>query len=230
MRLFLDSYCINCGAELEYRNINIGICSKCISNISKINIQNACRKCGLPDSRDNCYFCQNHKLIVKRNISLFTYEGIIRDLIYDIKFDNQKDKVRTLNAITDDVMLDEIFEDEIDLVVPVPTSLKSLLKRGFDLVKLVFKPITKSNRKPFLNLLGRKLLHKEQKKLSKEEREKLVREQFYIRKLTNLTHKNVLIVDDVFTTGSTINACANLIMSLKPKSLYSLTLVRVLES
>lgn len=229
MRLLLDSYCINCGSELGYRDITTNLCSKCISSIPKIDIHNSCRKCGLPDSKDNCYFCQNHKLIVKKNISLFTYEGIVRDLIYDIKFENQKDKVSVLNAVTNGLTLDEIFEDKIDLIVPVPTSLKSLLKRGFDLVKLVFKPIARSNGKPFLNILGRKPFHREQKKLSKEEREKLVKEQFYIKKRIDLSNKNILLVDDVFTTGSTINACANLLMSLNPKSVYSLTLVRVVE-
>lgn len=227
MLTLVNHLCLNCGTELNYRNLTTYLCDNCVSKITQIDFKTACPKCGLPNSQRSCYFCQTHILKTKRNISMFEYKGFIRDLIHAVKFNNQKHKVSIIKRLTDKVDLDEIFKDTIDIIVPVPTSIKSLVRRGFDFVKLVFFHISKRNNKPFVNLLGRKTFHKEQKKLSIEERMIVVKKQFFIRKRVNLSGKNVLIVDDVFTTGSTVNACTELIETLNPKSVYSLTLARV---
>ncbi|MCX8028813.1 MAG: phosphoribosyltransferase family protein [Brevinematales bacterium] len=229
MRILLDAYCVNCGDELSYKELSFGICTECLSNITLIDSNLSCRVCGLPDSSRKCSFCESNRIFVDRNISLFVYKGLLKDIVHQIKFSGQKHLVQVLNYKIGRINVDELFMVNIDIIIPVPTSIKSVVERGFDFVKMIFLPIAKANGKRYISLLGRKLFQKEQKKLSKDERASLVKKRFYLRNLVDLSGKNVLIVDDVFTTGSTINASAELIRELNPKSVFSLTLVRVLR-
>ncbi|MEN2998703.1 MAG: ComF family protein [Brevinematia bacterium] len=230
MKLITERECYNCGCELEYKNLSYGICEKCLSSIKMIDIFSSCPKCGLPNAKNWCYFCANQKLNMDRNISLYTYDGIIRNIIQKIKFNNETQKIRIIKRLTQNVVLDKIFGEPIDIIVPVPSSLKAFLKRGFDLIELIFKPLARKNRKKFERVIGRKLFAKQQKKLSRDERLRLAKEQFFVRKKREeIKGKTVLIVDDVFTTGSTLNVCSSIIKTLGAGKVFSLTLARSIE-
>ncbi|MFN4244722.1 MAG: phosphoribosyltransferase family protein [Brevinematia bacterium] len=230
MKLLVNCFCYNCGKEVEYRNILIGLCGNCAREIQRIDITRSCKKCGLPYGNENCTFCKENVVEFDKNVSLYEYQGIIKYLIQCIKFENDISKIKVIKQLTKDIVLDEIFGDFIDLVVPVPPSLLSFLNRGFDLVEMIFKPISILNRKPFVKLLSKKPLSKQQKKLSKEERMNIIRKSFYIKMNIDLNNKVILLCDDIFTTGNTLNACASLIKKLNPKKVYTLTLARSIRT
>ncbi|MGB9621387.1 MAG: ComF family protein, partial [Brevinematia bacterium] len=128
------------------------------------------------------------------------------------------------------ININDLFSEKIDIIIPVPVSLISFLKRGFNLVDELFKEFAIKNKIPYIKVLGKRITSKEQKKLSKEERIQLVKKKFYIKKNIDLSNKNILIVDDVFTTGSTINACYELVKKLGANKIFSLTLCRAIEN
>lgn len=229
MKIFVESNCFFCGREIEYRNLFFGLCKKCIDDVKYIDLSNACSKCGLPNAKYDCWFCKASKLEFDKNISLYTYDGIIKKLVYDIKFNNEKWKTKIINSLTKGLILDKLFGEKIDLVVPVPPSFTSIIKRGFDFTKLVFKPIANNNKKKIVSVLGRKISLLQQKKLSKVERLEFVKNQFFVRKSIDLNNKIVLLVDDIFTTGSTLNACSDILKKMGASKVFSLTLVRVVE-
>lgn len=229
MKILIDPFCKICGRELGYGNLFRGICDGCFSSIPKIDVDKSCSKCGFPNGKSFCLFCSNNKLDVDRNVSLFEYRGFVRDLIYEIKFYSNPKGIDILKELVSDVVLDTLFDDEIDFVVPVPTSIKSLFERGFDLVHIVTKYLAKMNSKRFLKVVKKKIFSRSQKNLSREERIKLSKTQFFVSRRVRLEGKVVLLVDDVFTTGSTINVCSSLLRSLGARKVYSLTIVRSLE-
>lgn len=230
IKVFTNPFCIWCGRELEYSEVKYGVCSKCISNLSYIDLNISCTRCGLPNSREYCKFCETQRISVDKNISLFVYEGKVKDIIHSIKFYNNVSGIGVLKQLLKGLELEILFSDRIDVIVPVPISLTSFIKRGFNLVDELFKDVALRNRKTYLKILGKKVISKEQKKLRKEERISLVRKSFFIKRKVNLEAKNVLIVDDVFTTGSTINICYELVKGLGAYKVFSLTFCRAIES
>lgn len=229
MKTLIESFCKICGAELDYSDLFRRVCSKCFLSIPRIDLEKACYKCGFPNGRDFCLFCSTNKLEVDRNISLYEYKGFVKELIYEIKFFKNSSRIDIVKELISKVDVDKLFGDKIDLLVPVPTSLKSLVERGFDFVYSVFKTLANENQKYFVKVIGKRIFSKSQKTLSREDRIKLSRNQFFIKKKIKLDGKIVLLVDDVFTTGNTINVCSSLIRELGAMKIYSLTLVRALE-
>lgn len=229
VKIMIDPFCKICGAELSYSEIFRKICDKCFNSIPMVDLKNVCNKCGLPNSKEFCLFCYTNKLNVDRNISLYEYKDFMKDLIYRIKFYNDPTGMEIIKELLNNLNIDDLFNDKIDFIVPVPTSFKSLLERGFDFVYTVFKHLADKNNKKIIKIIGRKVFSKSQKKLSRDERIKLSKSQFFVKRKVNLDDKVVLLVDDVFTTGSTINVCNSLIRDLGAIKVYSLTIVRALE-
>jgi ComF family protein len=110
-------------------------------------------------------------------------------------------------------------------LVPVPARRESLKKRGFDQIQLICHEMKKRGGPDFLPLLRRSKKTREQKTLSKEERKKnLTGSIFPALRLPPALPEDVLLVDDVFTTGATANACAEALKNMGVKKVYVLTI------
>jgi ComF family protein len=123
----------------------------------------------------------------------------------------------------------ELFESldwQVDIVVPVPLSVARLTERGYNQSALLAKPISDAkgiSYKP--NALKRIRETRSQVDLSLEERWKNVDGAFgAIPRI--VAGKNILLVDDVTTSGATINACSHALITVGAKSIYALTLAR----
>ena len=226
LKLLIEPYCELCGKELAYNELQIGVCEGCINEIKFLNFDNTCEKCSLPEVRKFCPYCWNLNFAFERNFSLFDYEGSIKNIFFKIKFNQDKKKTKVFHRLLEKINVESLIGTKIDLIVPVPSSPLVYLKRGFNLVDEIFEPISKKWGIEFFKVLSRKFFYKSQKKLSKLERSKEISKQFFIKKKVNLSDKVILVVDDVFTTGNTINTCAKLLNSLGALKVYSLTLFR----
>jgi len=226
LKLLIEPYCELCGRELAYSELETGICENCINEIKFLDLDNSCVKCSLPEVGENCPYCRDLSFVFERNFSLFDYKGSIKNIFFEIKFNQSKEKTKVFHRLLEKLDIEEIIGMKIDLIVPVPSSPLVYFKRGFNLVNEIFKPISSKWGIEFLEVLGRKFFYKSQKKLSKSERAKEIAKQFFVRKKVDLSNKVALIVDDVFTTGNTINTCATLLRSLGVLKVYSLTLFR----
>jgi len=129
---------------------------------------------------------------------LFYYEKDIKDVIADYKLKNRKNLVIQLSSLVSDPIKSLIIEKNIEIVIPVPISMERFRERGFNQVELLletigitYKKIKKvRNTKHMYDLLDEK------------SREDNIRNAF----MTNLdvNNKNILLVDDIVTTGKTI--------------------------
>ena len=96
------------------------------------------------------------------------------------------------------------------IVVPVPSRPSSVRRRGFDAVGLLAKHIAGVTRLPHARLL-RRVGRSEQKTLTYEERMRNVAHSFIVRSRSCLTGLHIVLIDDVFTTGATLSACAQML-------------------
>jgi ComF family protein len=226
IKLLTTPYCEICGRELKYSEMLSGVCEYCVNKIEFINLEDACKKCSLPNVKDDCPYCKSIPFSITRNVSLFRYDGTVKSLFFKLKFNNDKSKIKIFHKLIKNLNVSTLIGKNVDFIVPVPSSPITYFKRGFNIINSIFKPISKIWQIEFLDILGRKIFHRSQKKLSKSERQSEIKKQFFIRKEVDLSHKTILIVDDVFTTGSTVNTCSELIKSLGASEVYSLTLFR----
>ena len=121
------------------------------------------------------------------------------------------------------------FPNKIDYIAPVPMHLRKMRRRGFNQSLLMAVALSKKTGIPIVKNLLRKNKHtKNQISLVGKERKKNLKNAF----IFNFDHKdlvinkNILIIDDVFTTGTTINECAKILKDQKAKKVFALTIAK----
>ena len=145
------------------------------------------------------------------------YRNGSRALLRKLKFDNNLNVVPVLKKILDDVSnRKEILNllRGVDFAVPVPLHQGRFKERGFNQTEKIFDEWLAKKNLPLKNILIRKLPTPKLFKIGKAEREKILSGAFAAAEPVNLIGKSVLIVDDIFTTGTTCKECAKVLKSL----------------
>jgi ComF family protein len=115
-------------------------------------------------------------------------------------------------------MMAEVVKKEprfwpIDMIVPVPSTQASIKQRGFNQTEVLGSQISKELKvKMYPDLLVRVKETPSQRECTREEREKNLLQAFAVNKVDCIEGKNILLVDDVFTTGSTSRECARTLL------------------
>jgi ComF family protein len=150
------------------------------------------------------------------------YDDNTKKLVHNFKFSKKTYLAYHMAEIMGDKLLKSNLE--IDYMIPVPIHKNKKRKRGFNQSELLCKYISKrTNIKTDYKTLIKYNETLEQNKLNKMERQKNLKNAFRVVHNENMVNKNILLVDDVFTTGSTIDACCDSLNKLKPKNIYSIT-------
>jgi ComF family protein len=157
--------------------------------------------------------------------SVCRYDSVIKDCIHLFKYRSKLSLVKPLSKLMVDFAHNFLDMENIDLILPVPLASSKLRQRQFNQAKLLAKSISCA----FSKELKDKLLIKikpgvAQVNLSRTERLKNVRGSFKVRH--QLLLKNILLVDDVLTTGATINECARMLLGAGAKRVDVFTLAR----
>jgi len=190
------------------------LCEACFAQLKFIKSP-YCSRCGRAFSGGGgnhlCGLCLKSSWAFDRARFLFFYEEVIAKLIHDLKYSGKTQGRSTFKRLSEQSdVLDDL--NVPDFILPVPLHIKRLRKRGFNqalvLAKLLFP---NEKRKIRHNILLRKTDTPAQAGLNGVERRKNLRNAFVIDKASELIGKKVLILDDVFTTGSTVNECAKVL-------------------
>lgn len=190
------------------------LCQKCnntLKNQAKFNVENFQKK--------EKYF--------KELLYIFKYEGIIRKTILKYKFQEGSYLYKTfVNFILKNQKFFE-FIKSYDTIVPVPISKKRYKERGYNQSYLIAKEISKKTK---LELQNRCIIKSknviEQSKLNKEEREKNIKGVYEIIDKENLQNKRIILVDDIYTTGNTVNECCRILQKAQPKSISVIVIAK----
>lgn len=168
-------------------------------------------------------------------IYIFKYEGQIRELILDYKFNEKSYMYKTfVNFLLKNK---KIFENikKYDKIIPVPISKKRYKERGYNQSLLIAKEISmqisyETNNNIKLELVNNCLIKTkniiEQSKLNKEDRQHNIQGVYTLKNGSILTNKSILLIDDIYTTGSTVNECSRVLQQAKPNKIGVLVLAK----
>ncbi len=160
-------------------------------------------------------------------IYIFNYEGIIRKLILDYKF-NEKSYIY-VSFVNFILKNEKIFEKlkSYDTIIPVPISRKRMKERGYNQSLLIAKKLSKDLRIELqANCLFKTRNIIEQSKLNKEQRMQNIQNVYELKNEQILTNKQILLIDDIYTTGSTVNECSKVLSRANPKKIDVLVLAK----
>ena len=218
-----DIKCLVCKEELSHNTL-YSICDECMDSLPFIRGK-ICLRCGQPlgSEANYCLRCKNNKSEFKANRSVFVYRGAIRKLIKNLKYDNMKYLAKTFsNFICSEIMN---YSVQFDMVVPVPLSDRRRKVRGYNQAYLLCASIKD---KLHLNVREDVLIKVKhtpsQAYLSVEDRRKNLEDSFKVTDKSLVKGKTILVVDDIYTTGSTMNECAKTLRKAGAKEVYCVTL------
>ena len=218
----------------------IPICEECLASFGPIG-ENICRICGQPletfqnptsegqtldEVRRICGVCQLQTYAFDRARSYARYEkGLIRAIIL-LKFE----RIEPLGAWFAERLL-ELARKEgllgVDVVVPVPLHRQRERERGYNQADLIAKPFARRLKLPYWpNVLVRKRPRPDRHILTFRERWESVNGAFATQNPGQVDNLRVLLLDDVLTTGATLNACAKVLREAGAKSVIGLTVAR----
>ncbi|MES2863067.1 MAG: phosphoribosyltransferase family protein [Bacteroidota bacterium] len=159
------------------------------------------------------------------SILYFTKKGISQNLIHNLKYKNRQEIGTYLGNLYANELVNLEIIKEVDFIIPVPLHQKRFHERGYNQVTTFCKAIEKNLTIPMLDDVLVKTKHlKSQTDKSKEARVENIKKVFSIENQDKIVGKNILIVDDVFTTGATIEACAKEILKIKNTKISILTI------
>jgi ComF family protein len=145
--------------------------------------------------------------------SFYTKDSRIRKLIHQLKYKGIRELGSELGRIYGNSLKSSGFLEEIDLIIPVPLHPSKKRQRGFNQSDLISRGISETTGIPMdSDLLVRKTVSKTQTRKSRYDRWTNVQDIFRVTDQDRLKDLHILLVDDVITTGSTIEACANEIL------------------
>lgn len=200
------------------------ICPGCAAKLAYVS-QPACYRCGKPLDNERTEYCadcakERHEFIQGR--AVFRYEGPLRGLLYRYKYANRRDYTEFLATQAAGRHAAWAVKIQPDLVIPVPLAKKRMRQRGYNQAELCARRFAQLAGLPFdAGLLVRTRNTVPQRELSAKERKNNLKNAFKInRNVVNL--KRVLLVDDIYTTGSTIDAAALVLKQSGVKEVYFL--------
>ncbi len=185
-----------------------------------------CSVCGEELSDDGtCSFCSTRQVYFDRSAAAVRYEGTAKALITGYKFGARKRMAR----VAADICLDRAGDliRQADVITAVPSSGRKKWKRGFNQSEEVAVIIAAETGIPFRKLLKETGQGRKQKTLGMEDRFFNVLGRYELKKGAETAGKNVLLFDDVFTTGATINECSRILKEGGVSSVFSLVFARV---
>ncbi|MGQ9745156.1 MAG: ComF family protein [Dissulfurimicrobium sp.] len=228
--LIFPPLCAACGARLIGTSQG-SLCTECLAEIKDITSP-LCTICGAPFiSRTGidhvCEKCLRDPPFFTKARAAFEYSGPVRTLIKKIKFQDDRYALKTICQITTKKLMD-ISCSDLGLLVPVPLHNSRLRQRGFnqalELAKGIFHGLPID-----IDLLVRHKKTPPQTGLDEARRLRNVEDAFYATCRLKKACRKVTIIDDIFTTGSTVNACAKALKKAGVEQVEVFTIARTIK-
>lgn len=201
-------------------------CTNCQTASHPFSQKLVCAHCGqlLRSSQRICTSCRNHPPPYVAMRSWAAFSGPLREAIHSLKYRQNMGLGAPLALHLIDLL--QQLNWQFDLIVPVPLSSQRLAERGYNQASLLARPIAFALHKPFLpQALLRIRNTASQVGLSSAERKINVHGAF-TAKPSRVSHRSILLVDDVTTTGATLAACTQALLDAGAHRVYALTLAR----
>lgn len=202
-----DCNCLVCNEEIPSGSA-FPLCEECAKDFP-FNNGNVCLRCGSPIENEACFCleCQNHNKNFDIARSALKYEGVVKKLILDMKFHNN----RWIEKYFANLLAEVYIKNNMnaDIIVPVPISNKRQKERGYNQSELIAEHLSQKLHLPLVNDAVIKIKDNDrQMGLTIAKRRENVKGVYKPQNREIVKGKKVLLVDDILTTGSTLSEVA----------------------
>lgn len=217
------SVCLNCSISLKGQH---GLfCQGCAELLEMISPEHRCPRCFSSQYNSllkKCKECSHKTHYYTASAAVFEYMGPAASLIKQLKYGHKPYLAKGIGAFMVGQWANLSWPMP-DVIVPAPISRSHWFERGFNQSLLIAQSISDILKVPALDVLGRKSGDYSQAGLTHAQRDRLNGNSFYLKSRTALKDKTILLVDDVSTTGTTLNRCAEALLEGAPSAIYALT-------
>jgi ComF family protein len=224
LNFFFPDVCIICGEDTDKNNLSV--CRKCLNKI--VNIKPPyCQTCTQPltDGGAHCWQCRKTKYHFEKVIAVGKYTGVLRELILKFK---EKDFLKmVLGNLLLEILAKNIDINQFDLIAAVPLSKKKEFGRDYNQSQLLAEFLGRHlSKKVISKNLVRVKDTKPQFELSRAERLVNLKDAFFVKDSSVFKNKNIVLVDDIATTCSTLEECSTVFKNAGAKKVFCAVLAR----
>lgn len=230
--VLLPADCLICRGALPARHEG-GVCLPCWRSFIRLQGP-CCRRCGdpifaferiLPSPNHRCDDCSRRFRPFDRCRSAGIYDAALRVAIHRVKYDGEKTLGRCLGRWLTRALSSETAE--MDCIVPVPLHPRRLRERGFNQSELLSESLAlASGISHAPRLLSKISPTRSQTTLGRRDRKKNLRGTFALSRGATAANRRILLVDDIYTTGCTVEECARVLRRAGARGVRVVTLAR----
>ena len=226
--LLYPPVCTICGRSVR---VSEYLCDQCAIKVTRI-VAPFCQKCSEPfegsiTSAFSCANCAHRAIYFEAAVAAYRGRGIVRQIVHEFKYGRQLHLrhllARWLRAALDD---ERLSGHQFDVIVPVPLHPTRQRERGFNQAGLLGELLSAQTSIPARAVLERIRYTTTQTALDRAERMENLHNAFRLRKNADVRGLRVLLVDDVLTTGSTLNECSRILKRAGAFSVHAATAAR----
>ena len=189
------------------------VCSIC----GKVNTQALCNRCKVKLEKEFKFQTDNYEEDINKNFVqhhyFFKYQNLIRNQILSLKFHEKPYVYKTIVKFLRNMQKSFEKLKMYDIIIVVPISQKRKMERGYNQSKLLANEISKIiHAKIITNVLYKIKNTVPQSTLNKQQREENAKDAYRVKNIQKIQNKKILILDDIYTTGNTVNECANILI------------------
>jgi ComF family protein len=220
LHLFFPQLCLHCKSELPvaYKLL----CPVCFDLLDFLQPEDRCPSCFAL----GCLSCQEKRPSADFIASCFDYTGPAKSLLKEFKYQDSPYLAHGLGSFLF-LQFTSLDWPEPDIITFVPQSFAKAVSRGYNQAELLAEKLAELLSRPAIPLLKKTNSTHSQSLLTKEQRKELPQELFVIKEPSQIEGKSVLLIDDVYTTGTTIERAAWAIRQKNPAYIYALTVCHV---
>jgi competence protein ComFC len=222
--------CQACRVPLLDTEVGV-VCRSCLATAKPIEPP-FCDRCALPfagaiDGPFVCGYCADLKFHFRRVVAACRAEGVVRDCIHRFKYNREMYYERHLVDWLLPVAQRAINWQEVDALIPVPLHPRKRRSREFNQAEALADAVGRTFKVPVKKRQLRRVKETvTQTALGAAERRQNLREAFLVRRAGEIDGQRLVLVDDVFTTGATLDNCAKVLREAGAKDVIALTVAR----
>ena len=203
------------------------LCATCLMDATRLTSDGSCRMCALPTHGTTlCGRCSSDPPPVSSLVAAFAFDGAIRSAVHSLKYEG----LRAISPILSEEMASRwgVRRRTPDVVVPIPLHRFRLRSRGYNQAELLAGPVGMSLEVPVRTDLLHRVVDSPSQAGARDEAERARRVRGIFAAEAGVKDQHILLIDDVATTGSTINSAASTLLDAGAWGVSALVLAREL--
>ncbi len=230
--LLWPAVCVNCKAAILESEKDL--CRSCWSELMQCSSGDYCRRCGKDASiyaavDDGCAACHQSEIHFDAIARSGVYDGALRNMILSFKYNDRTEFDRLLCMLADSALTGGGFAGEVDFFIPVPLHWRRRLWRGYNQSLLICKGLSGLSGRVNTDLV--RIRHTQRQwNLTPAGRKRNVSGAFAVRKGHKFSGQTLCLVDDITTSGATLNECAKTLKEAGAKSVYAVVVTVAMQN